>query len=140
MARRLPTLPAFLPEIPPPTPADVLYARPNPDGTRKACGNCGLWAPPNRCGIMGDTAVTKTWVCGYHFFSYATFGWAVQNGTPSVDPATSGLVKTREGTSCSNCAAFRPATSTCGAVAGPDGRYADVEPMGCCARWVQRTH
>lgn len=113
----------------------VLYARPNPDGSRKMCANCIMWvAPSQQCTIHDpDLSVPEKAVCGYHIYGAPTNAWMEHPGIQRVDPNDSGLEQTDEGTSCNNCRFFDE--GYCTAVIDTYGATAQVDPMGCCARW-----
>lgn len=123
-----------------PTPDQVLYEHPNPDGSRKKCGNCVMWSGPvtQRCAILPGKRITDDMVCGYH--TAGTPSGLSMNARPA-DPKTVGLVRTANGTSCSNCKAYQRKTATggeCQAVQSPDGGHAKVEALGCCTMWTKR--
>ena len=127
----------------------VLYVGPNPDGSRKSCANCMMWASKDKqCEIHDyNIMVTKDHTCGYYV-----------HGKPHpkrmhkpdgvhlspVDPKHSGLAEVKGGTSCDNCEYYRKINDgkgTCIAVqvgvgeSGAAGKLATVEAKGCCARW-----
>lgn len=116
----------------------VLYAHPNPDGSRKACENCMMWITSGECGIHEPgLAVPRNATCGYHVFGMPMDERMEHPGIQYVDPMNSGLEETEEGTSCDICRHFEVTdgnTGICHAVA-LDGIPADVHPRGCCARW-----
>ena len=115
----------------------VLYAAPDRDGARKACGNCRhASADVTACSVV-DAPISPTMVCGYH----------VEAGTKSP-PDLAGLEAVPGGTSCNRCRFFQdlfvsppPAkpiagVGACLAVAGPSGDPPVlVSARGCCARW-----
>lgn len=132
---------------------DVLYSPPNPDGTRKRCGNCMFWfgvgAPAgtrDECFLHdAEVLAPRDSVCGYHVHGV---GQAVarpprQNMIP-VLPEYSGLCSTDDGSSCDNCVYFTPTAGLAGtcAVASELDTDADGDPVpalvhraGCCAAW-----
>lgn len=134
--------------IPYPTAAQVLYAGPNPDGTRKSCGNCWKFVVAGRClDVSGEINIGQ--VCGLHVFGKAqtselqAFTLVGDNGTPVAKmlPAEAGLIDTPggEGTSCDLCRFYTPDnedSGLCEAVGGADGLPpVIVDARGCCARW-----
>ncbi len=131
------------PEASLPTPSEVLYSAPNPNGTRKACINCVLYIPRTRvCAIhAANVGVHPNAVCGYHVFGEPNGNTLKRVNMLPVDPKTSGLVRTTGGTSCDSCAHYTPMGQTqgvCDAVRGFDAEepQAHVESLGCCARWI----
>ena len=123
----------------PPRPADVLYVHPNPDGSRKRCGNCLLWCRTDQCTIHdAQIEVTQSMVCGYHVYGQPT-PQREERGQDPVDPDISGLtIAPGDGTSCDTCRWYeaRVAGGLCRAVVDPvSGESARVEALGCCARW-----
>jgi hypothetical protein len=126
-----------------PRPSDVLYCHPNPDGQRKTCGNCGLWAEmDNRCLLMGtEVEVTSDMVCGYHVDGEPVLYATTLGGQKMVEPELAGLIRAPEGgTSCDRCRYYDPRTDDTGLCRGVyvEGKPAPVEARGCCARWVER--
>jgi hypothetical protein len=136
--------------------ADLLYAPPNPDMTRKRCGNCLLWLgdrgdqeTPGReeCFIhASDVVVLGNMVCGYHVFGTPMGAGATLPPREGMQPVTaelSGLCQPEDGSSCEVCAHYRSTgrTGVC-AVAYEDdvddegdAMNAVVQPNGCCAAW-----
>jgi hypothetical protein len=123
-----------------PAPWGVLYAGPNPDGSRKKCDNCFMFLhDKKRCVIHDkDLYVSDEHVCGYHVYGKPLANWMQQfyDHISPVDPNTSGLVRTVDGSSCDICARYK--SGWCFAVAERDDSDPPVrvEPLGCCARWV----
>lgn len=113
----------------------VLYAGPNRDGARKACGNCRhASADVTACAVV-DAPISPAMVCGYH----------VEAGAKSP-PDLAGLEEAPGGTSCDRCEYFRPLfapggdmrteSGACVAVANMGGEPPVlVSARGCCARW-----
>jgi hypothetical protein len=144
------------PDRPRLTLADVLYSPPNPDMTRKRCGNCVLWLgargdgeTPVReeCFIhAADVMVVENMVCGYHVYGIPMGGDVpLRESMAPVTPEFSGLSQPEDGASCELCAHWR---ATMGARAGTcavafeddtdgdgDPIPATVQPNGCCAAW-----
>jgi hypothetical protein len=160
--RRLPlAVWAGRPQAPDParlTLADVLYAPPNPDMTRKRCGNCLLWlgargeeqvVDREECFIhAADVVVIADMVCGYHVFG-VPMGSDVppREGVVSVLPEHSGLCQPEDGSACELCEHFTAGTGRTGLcnVAfeedvdhDGDPMHAVVEVNGCCAAWRER--
>jgi hypothetical protein len=128
--------------VPLPQKWGVLYAHPNPDGSRKRCGNCMMWTPDagGRCVIHDPRLqITPSMVCGYHVFGDPMLEWVDHPGTEPVDPENSGLEEVGAGTSCDTCVFYEARTrhvGSCHAVAKSNDRPpTPVEAMGCCARW-----
>jgi len=123
--------------VPLPSPGDVLYAGPNPDGSRKKCGNCFLWRTDESCSVhRPEIMVPGNAVCGYHVFGQPQdFPFA----EAMLTPAETGLVQTLDGTSCDLCKYYQPVSRTlgsCRAVQDPgSGTSAVVRALGCCSRW-----
>lgn len=143
----------------------VLYAPPNPDCSRKRCGNCLLWlggmGPQGAEGGEGarggreqcfihdaDVVVLQDMVCGYHVYGVslgASVGAFRENIAP-VTPEFSGLEQTRDGSCCEGCQNYTPTlghpSGLCSATyeAQLDGsaseEHAVVQALGCCAAWV----
>lgn len=128
-----------------PFPGEALYARPNPDGTRKACQNCVQWVESaEQCLLMDeDVVVPAEAICGYHVFGKLSDGVAEmilqQRTIAPIDPEFSGF-DTAGGTSCDRCAhyaAMSPADGKCKLLLDPDeDTDFTVEPLACCAHWV----
>lgn len=132
--------------IPYPSPADVLYDPPNPDGTRKGCYNCYKFHPDATCTEVAGT-VLPTQVCGLYVHGTAVEMTAAQ--PPAHGPATkvlpqfAGLVDTAygDGASCDTCRFFARVLEIgdgglCNALGATDGLPpVVVDARGCCARW-----
>lgn len=139
MARsfRLPLAPRPLPMYP----AHVLYARPNPDSSRKQCANCILWqSAGEQCQIHdADVMAPADAVCGYHVFGQPDGALNRTNMDP-VPPELSGLEQVPGGSSCDRCVFFDAQGTTqgiCMALNDPDVPEAHpvVEALGCCCRF-----
>lgn len=120
-----------------PTLDQVLYARPNPDGSRKACENCMFWARSNQCAIHSrDLTIGASAICGYHVFGQPT-KVREDRGQDPIEPELSGLAQVPGGTSCDTCRWYegRAAGGLCNAVSNGEGGRASVDAKGCCARW-----
>ncbi len=118
----------------------VLYAAPNPDGSRKKCENCFMWSLDNQCAIH-DTSleIVAEHTCGYHVYGVPGDERMDHPGLMPVDPKMSGLELVVGGTSCDICKHYidddaQDATA-CAAVATPAVTPQPVDPLGCCARW-----
>jgi hypothetical protein len=124
-----------------PTLSDVVYATPNPDGSRKACANCFLYiGAVGRCVIHApDLPIRPSAVCGYH-----VFGVPLEEMPPMIevepqDPALTGLINAH-GTSCDICTWYERKTKDrgiCHGVIDDKGAPAGVQALGCCARWAR---
>jgi len=127
----------------------ALYAHPNPDGSRKNCGNCMMFISKDKqCEIHDhNIEVTKDMTCGYHVFGAPhpkRMHKADGVHLDPVDPKHSGLDKVGKGTSCDICEYYKNpknGTGTCIVVQESDGdgnavgKLAIVEAKGCCSRW-----
>lgn len=114
----------------------VLYARPNDDESRKQCSNCALWVSSESCMIHDvDLKIIGDMVCGYHIYGSPSDQRLLPKARP-LDPRLSGLELTNNGTSCDNCTYY--GDRKCYAVADNNEGTppTDVNPRGCCARWV----
>ncbi len=119
---------------------DVLYAPPNPDGSRKKCENCAHWYAKNECLIMAPSVVVPgDAICGYHVFGAPDKIGERSAGLEPVLPENAGFEQTEDGTSCDLCKFYDAGkgakSGKCRAVADPDGGSALVQALGCCARW-----
>lgn len=130
----------------------VLYAHPNPNGSRKTCNNCMMFiSAEKQCEIHNvNIVVTKDHVCGYHVYGKTHPKRMHQpDGVhlDAVDPKHSGLDIVKGGTSCDNCEYYKNPKNgkgTCIVVQegmgaeGSTGKLAIVEGKGCCARWEKK--
>ncbi len=130
----------------------VVYARPNPDGSRKSCQNCMMFIPRDedgrgKCSIHARTQEIKPDdTCGYHVFGTPMDKWMDHPGMDPVDPKYSGLGNVPGGTSCDVCVYYEgqgEGKGLCHAVASGDEPPAGpppvtVEAKGCCSRWEGR--
>ena len=65
----------------------VLYAEPNPDGSRKLCQNCFMWSADDRCSIHDkDLKVTAEMICGYHVYGAPMEERVFHPGLEPVEP------------------------------------------------------
>lgn len=125
-----------------PPPWGVLLARPNPDGSRKQCSNCPMWASKGKqCSIHApEVTVTADHVCGYHVYGPPMDQHPSHPGMQPVDPTFSGLEQVPGGTSCDICRWYESSDGErgwCHVVAeeGTDRPPTPVEALMCCARW-----
>ena len=121
----------------------VLYAAPNPDGSRKKCENCMMFSMDNRCSIHDEALeITVNHVCGYHVYGVPMDERMPHEGLMPVDPKMSGLEVVVGGTSCDTCRYIigdeEDGANACAVVATPEGTPQPVAPLGCCARWEAR--
>ena len=124
---------------------DVLYADPNPDRTRKNCGNCIMFLAPEACFIHdADVVVTPEMVCGYHVYGEPMPAGIERTNMMPVKPETSGLVPVvRDGSSCDTCEFFMPINQRQGLCRAlceygdttEESLHPTVDALGCCARW-----
>lgn len=123
-----------------PSPAEVLYVGPRPDGSRRNCDDCFLWVRGNRCLIHGpDLEVRASQICGYWVGGTPYRRWPEGQGKIEyVDSRTSGLVSAPEGSACDNCVRFLPGEPAHCAAVYVQGKPAQVDPKGCCSRWLAR--
>lgn len=123
-----------------PKPWGVLYAHPNPDGSRKSCGNCSGWVRTQSCKIHDPAvAVPADGICGYHIYgSPHSIRGSEHNRIQYVDPESSGLEQVQGGTSCDRCLYYKgqsEVAGVCHAVVMEGNVEAVVEALGCCTRW-----
>lgn len=125
----------------------VLYAPPNPDGSKKKCGNCAFFVPEaEECMIHdGSIEVAEGMVCGYHVFGKTlSIRSSEAIRADPIDPKLSGLedVSDLDGTSCGSCRFFESTgrgKGVCHGVAKASGQPPQpVQELGCCARWERR--
>jgi len=126
---------------PPPTLSQVLYTPPNPDLSRKMCGNCSGWVRNKSCKIHApDVVVPADGICGYHMFGTPhTDRGSEHPNLQYADPEMSGLEQVPGGVSCDRCRFYTMVGGdfgTCAAVVA-DGARASVAARGCCTRWVR---
>ncbi len=140
-------------DAPLPEPWGVLLAHPNPDGSRKSCVNCMMWARTDQCAIHDpDLIIEADHICGYHVFGTPM---EVMPTRPSihdqpniqyVDPDYSGLDSVPGGTSCDLCMYYEPIGENyeadgvegglCHQISALDENPpAPVGPLMCCAAW-----
>lgn len=134
------------PPVPLPSADGVLYSKPNPDGTRKSCGNCYKWVTIGACvEVAGD--IEPSMVCGYHVFGKPQPVVLMVDELRKMTGAEAGLIETPsgEGTSCDACRFYEPSERShseglCEAVASSvdDNPPVVVDALGCCARWRPR--
>lgn len=125
-----------------PMPSGALYRHPNPDGTRKACGNCVFWdSADERCVIHPlNVEVKASFWCGYHIFGKPLESWVHFENIQPVTPDLSGLIDAGPGVNCGSCKFYRDqgnGKGLCWGVSRPDDRKPPqpVEIMGICARF-----
>lgn len=123
-----------------PMPGGALYKHPNPDGSRKRCGNCVMFMEAeNRCAIHPqDLKITESMWCGYHIFGPPS--GKPHPGVMPVTPDISGLIEVGAGAVCSGCRFYDDkgaGNGLCWGVSRPDDRRppAPVETLGNCARY-----
>jgi hypothetical protein len=126
-------------ETPKPKLWAVLYAKPNPDGSTKTCGNCTLWSRDGKCSIHApDVPVSEDHICGHHVNGEPASKQAPRENLDPVDPKTSGLKVVPGGTSCEGCKFFDGVADkgVChGVDRNEDASPAVVEAKGSCTRW-----
>lgn len=134
--------------IPYPPPAGVLYVGPNPDGSRKMCGNCWKWITTGGCmEVAGDIGAEM--VCGLHTFGKPQPAVLVMEPLRKMLGPDVGLIPTpaSSGTSCDRCRFYVPEENDsvseeiglCNALGAGDGLPPVlVDARGCCARWEGR--
>lgn len=118
----------------------VLYAPPNPDGSKKLCENCAMFVEGEKCMIHSPKIrILPSMVCGYHV--YGQPGKTMALKAEPIDPKLSGLedVSETDGTNCGTCVYFTrtgKGRGMCHGVAAASGNPPQpVQEMGCCARW-----
>jgi hypothetical protein len=129
-------------QAPLPMPNGALYRHPNPDGSRKNCGNCVLWVSgEDRCVIHPkELHIDSDELCGYHVYGKAMSSWVDLPGIMPVSPELSGLRMVGPGGACASCKFYRRQDEThgiCIGVSNPDTRKpgVPVESRGWCARY-----
>lgn len=130
-------------KAPLPFPPGVLYRHPNPDGSRKNCGNCIMWvANEDRCVIHPrDLRIGEDEMCGYHVFGQPMPKWMDHPGIMPVTPDISGLRMAGPGVACASCVFYKKQSDQgglCMGVANPETGQAPVpvESRGWCTRYV----
>lgn len=118
----------------------VLYAKPNPDGTPKACANCMMWSfGDQKCSIHpAKLHVPANGICGYHVYGSPMPQRMHHANMDPVDPNLSGFAIVDSGTFCGNCIYYEgdDEEGVCHGVAKADREPPQpVQFMGCCARW-----
>ncbi len=123
-----------------PTPALGLYKHPNPDGTRKNCGNCIQWMPDvERCAIHPqDLKIDSDEWCGYHMFGPPS--GKPHKGVVPVTPDISGLKDVGAGAACGGCKFYTDQggnSGLCSGISNPDTRKppVQVDTYAACARY-----
>jgi len=124
-----------------PEPWGVLYAQPNPDGSRKNCKNCFSYVLTRSCKVHApELVIPPDGICGYHIFGTPHRERGKEYpGLQYLDPTMSGLEQVPGGTSCDRCRYYEemsPQDGLCMAVQ-TNGAPAVVQALGCCARWVR---
>jgi|FLYN01.1.fsa_nt_gi hypothetical protein len=132
-------------QAPLPMPDGALYRHPNPDGSRKRCGNCIMFvASENACVIhRRDQDVLESDVCGYHVYGRPLSEWMDHPGIAPVTPDLSGLRPAGPGVSCASCRFYQDqgaGKGLCWGVSKSDDRRPPqpVEALGWCARYEAR--
>ena len=123
-------------KIPLPTPGEVLYAHPNPDGEEKACGNCYKWVRgENKC-LEVEGTLRDYQNCGYHVPGRPKDHWQ-DMGQEMVPQDLAGVIESPA--SCGTCRHSYQFGSQflCEAVRRKEGddRPAIIESLGCCTLW-----
>jgi len=124
-----------------PKPWGVVYDSPNPDGSRKACGNCMMYITEKGglCAIHGpDVRMTPDRICGYYVYGKPMEKMMPMPGMKPVDPKFSGMNRAPGGVSCDVCIYYvkkDEEKGLCRAVQGEDGGFAEVQAMGACSRY-----
>lgn len=122
-----------------PTLLELLYVGPNPDGSRKKCGNCWKWAMDQRC-LEVEGEIKEGQVCSLHIYGKPQ-DKMVDMGQALLSRARAGLIETPEGegTSCDNCKYYQAEESLCRRAREPDSPDpgTKVDPKGCCNGWDQ---
>lgn len=127
-----------------PEPWEVLYTGPNPDGTRKKCKNCVMFATKAKeCYLFSPSkTIEPDMICGYHVYGEPMEEFTNRLPMEYLDEETSGLETVKSGTSCDNCQAYKKhdaddGKGECSAV-HVGGKPATVEGRGCCTRWTAK--
>jgi hypothetical protein len=129
-------------QAPLPMPGGALYRPPNPDGSRKSCGNCIMFvSKENRCVIHSRSLeIGDDLMCGYHVYGTPMERWMDHPGIMPVTPDLSGLRWAGPGVACASCKFYVAQSNeggTCIAVSDPNTRKpgVPVESRGWCARY-----
>lgn len=129
-------------QAPLPMPDGALYRHPDPDGSRKSCGNCIMWVSGEaRCVIHERNQVVESQqMCGYHIFGQPMTKWEDHPGIQPVTPDISGLRWAGPGVACASCKFYRrhdDVSGLCVGVSDPKTREpgVPVESKGWCARY-----
>lgn len=134
-------LPIVDQDVPYPKPWGVLLAQPNPDGSRKTCGNCMMWVRTDQCAIHDPgLPVSEEHICGYHVYGQPMDEWMDHPGIQPVNPEYSGLEHVPGGTSCDICIYYEQVDDEmgmCHQVADPEihSPPVPVSALQCCAAW-----
>ena len=122
-----------------PTPGEMLYQPPNPDGSRKKCGNCFMFCKEeDKCLIFKKgQKVVESQICRYYVFGTPRNKWQ-DMGIDPIDTKMAGLEEVGEGTSCDNCEYFNK--NKCYRVAPEKGKEppTPVDPLSCCNGWEKK--
>lgn len=125
-----------------PTLREVAYTSPNPDGSRKNCLNCTLWAmEPELCLLHGpDVLAGADFVCSYHVYGRPAQKLEYRPQQAYLDPECSGLTQASQGSTCDRCRYFETrgmGDGICRAVIGEEGEPAIVQAFARCSRWEE---
>lgn len=126
--------------IPLPSAPEAVYAGPNPDGSRKRCGNCYKFVADGSC-VEVAGRVEEGAVCNLHVFGRPQTLPPPFGPRPKLGAVDAGLIPTPggDGTSCDLCRFYKPSApdvGLCEALADAmQMPPAAVEPLGCCSRW-----
>jgi len=125
-----------------PTPSGALYRKPNPDGSRKRCGDCMMWVREKRCLIHEKSLeVTDDLVCGFNVFGAPLDKWMEHpGGRMPVTPEESGLRPAGPGVACASCRFYQDqggGKGLCFGVSKESDRRPPqpVDLLGWCARY-----
>jgi len=122
-------------QAPLPIPPEVIYRHPNPDGSRKKCGNCNFWmAAQNLCTLHGpDVVVPENMYCNYHI--YGAPADQMDTDLDYVKQELSVLRRAGGGLSCDVCIHYREGGKCVGVADPSTGKPpASVEAKGICSR------
>lgn len=125
-------------ESPKPSLVSALYRPPNPDRSRKACGNCFLFLKDmGQCAIHDSgVPVSPESICGFHV--YGKGNQAINRGNmQAVSPTSSGLRKAR-GASCDRCTYYAQNGSAEGLCSALGTGETKVAAQGFCTFWTPK--
>jgi hypothetical protein len=124
-------------EVPLPDKVQAGYALPNPDGSRKNCGNCYKFVPSVGNCFEVEGNIKKSGMCSYHVYGSPFSAKAPPSlQVTKMDQKLAGYIDSAgDGTSCDTCKNSRD--GVCIAVQ-ENSAPAKIEAKACCNRWSKR--